>query len=132
MDKNQINFTPRAQKVVKDAKLEAYKLNQEAAGLEHLFLAFLNVQNSEINDILEDLGIDTVELKELVFQNLNRGEFKSEDFTKVSYTNNIREALTKSRKLALRLNHSFVSCEHLFYSFLKMPNCPAVEFFNML
>ena len=78
MDKNQINFTPRAQKVVKDAKLEAYKLNQEAAGLEHLFLAFLNVQNSEINDILEDLGIDTVELKELVFQNLNRGEFKSE------------------------------------------------------
>ena len=41
MDKNQINFTPRAQKIVKDAKLEAYKLRQEAAGLEHLFLAIV-------------------------------------------------------------------------------------------
>ena len=132
MDKNQINFTPRAQKIVKDAKLEAHKLRQEAAGLEHLFLAFLNVQNSEINEILEDLGIDTSELKQIVLQNLNKGEFEFEDSTKVSYTTSIRKALTESRKLALRLKHSFVSCEHLFYSFLKMPNCPAIEFFDML
>ena len=80
MDKNQINFTPRAQKIVKDAKLEAYKLRQEAAGLEHLFLAFLNVQNSEINEILEDLGIDTSELKQIALQNLNKGEFEFEDY----------------------------------------------------
>jgi ATP-dependent Clp protease ATP-binding subunit ClpC len=132
MDKNQINFTPRAQKIVKDAKLEAHKLHQEAAGLEHLFLAFLNVQNSEINEILEDLGIDNLELKQVVLQNLNKGEFESQDLTKVSYTTSIRKALTESRKLALKLNHSFVSCEHLFYSFLKMPNCPAIEFFDML
>ena len=40
MDQNQINFTPRAQKIVKDAKLEAFRLNKRVADLEHLFLAF--------------------------------------------------------------------------------------------
>ena len=40
MDKNQINFTPRAQKVVKDAKLEAYKLNQALGRTGHLLLKY--------------------------------------------------------------------------------------------
>ena len=47
MDQNQINFTPRAQKIVKDAKLEAFKLNKSTADLEHLFLAFLNIEDSQ-------------------------------------------------------------------------------------
>ena len=32
----------------------------------------------------------------------------------------IKESLTKARKLAVELDHSYVGCEHLFYSFLKM------------
>ena len=56
MDQNQINFTPRAQKIVKDAKREAFKLNKKIAGLEHLFLAFLSVENnSVINDVFDRL-----------------------------------------------------------------------------
>ena len=38
MDKNQINFTPKAQKIVKDAKAEAFLLNTKSADLEHLFM----------------------------------------------------------------------------------------------
>ena len=132
MDQNQINFTPRAQKIVKDAKLEAFKLNKKAADLEHLFLAFLNIENSVINDIFQELQIEKQELKEIVGDCLKKGKSKLDSSKSVTYTKAIKVALTQSRKLALKLKHSFVSCEHLFYSFLKMPNCPAIDFFEML
>ena len=45
---------------------------------------------------------------------------------------NIKNALTSARKLALKLRHSYVSCEHLFYTFLKTQHCPAIEFFEAL
>ena len=52
MDQNQINFTPRAQKIVKDAKLEAFKINEKVAGLEHLFLAFYHLFREIYNQVL--------------------------------------------------------------------------------
>ena len=77
MDQNQINFTPRAQKIVKDAKQEAFKLNKKAAGLEHLFLAFLSIKNSSvINDIFEELEIEKDQLKEIASDCLKKGKTK--------------------------------------------------------
>ena len=132
MDQNQINFTPRAQNIVRDAKSEAFKLNKKSADLEHLFLAFLNTRNSAINDIFEELGIDRHELKEVTFESLEKGKTKLKSKDVVGYTKDIKKTLTNARKLALELSHSYVSCEHLFYVFLKAENCPAIEFFDML
>ena len=132
MDQNQINFTPRAQKMVKDAKLEAFKLNNSTADLEHLFLAFLNIENSVINDIFEELEIEKEPLKAIVFECLKKGKTKLKSCNNIKYTRNIKKALTDARKLAIKLKHSYVSCEHLFYSFLNIKDCPAIEFFEML
>ena len=132
MDQNQINFTPRAQKIVKDAKLEAFKLNKSTADLEHLFLAFLNIENSVINDIFEELEVEKEQLKEMVTDCLKKGRTKLKSFDSIKYTKNIKKALTDARKLAVKLKHSYVSCEHLFYSFLNIKDCPAIEFFEML
>ena len=133
MDQNQINFTPRAQKIVKDAKREAFNLNKRTADLEHLFLAFLSIENnSVINDIFEQLEIEKDQLKEIASDCLKKGKTKLKSQEGVTYTKNIKKALTDARKLAMKLNHSYISCEHLFYSFLKMKDCPAIEFFEML
>ena len=132
MDQNKINFTPRAQKVVKDAKAEAFKLDKNVADLEHLFLAFLNIENSIINEVLEEQHIDKEQLKEMVADCLEKGKTKLKSQDKITYTAKIKESLTKARKLAVELDHSYVGGEHLFYSFLKMKNCPAIEFFEML
>ena len=133
MDQNQINFTPRAQKIVKDAKQEAFRLNKKVAGLEHLFLAFLSIENdSVINDIFEELEIEKDQLKEIASDCLKKGKTKLKSQDDITYTKSIKQALTDARKLAIKLDHSYVSCEHLFYSFLKMKDCPAIEIFEML
>ena len=115
MDQNQINFTPRAQKIVKDAKLEAFKLKKNIAGLEHLFLAFLSIENSSIiNDIFEELEIEKDQLKEIASDCLKKGKTKLKSQESITYTKSINQALTNARKLAIKLNHSYVSCAHLF------------------
>ena len=133
MDQNQINFTPRAQKIVKDAKAEAFKFNKKIAGLEHLFLAFLSIENnSVINDIFEELQIEKDQLKEFASEFFKKGKAKLNSKEEITYTKSIKNALTDARKLAVKLGHSYVSCEHLFYSFLKMKDCPAIEIFETL
>jgi len=132
MDKNQINFTPRAQRIVKDSKLEAFRLNTSVVDLEHLFLAFLNTESAAIKEIFQELQVQTEELKEIVLQCLDKGELEPESLEKITYTPSIKKALSNARKLAVRLKHSYVSCEHLFYSFLKIKDCPAMQFFEML
>ena len=127
MDQNQINFTPRAQKIVKDAKQEAFRLNKKVAGLEHLFLAFLSIESSSvINDIFEELEIEKDQLKEIASDCLKKGKTKLKSQDDITYTRGVKQALTDARKLAIKLKHSYVSCEHLFYSFLKMKDCPAI------
>ena len=125
MDQNQVNFTPRAQKVIKDAKREAFNLNQDVVKLEHLFLGFLDIENSIINDVFIDFEIDINYLKESTYQYIGKEENRIESISKITYTKDVKTALTESRKLAVELNHSYVSCEHLFYTFLKNPNSPA-------
>ena len=133
MDQNQINFTPRAQKIVKDAKAEAFKFNKKIAGLEHLFLAFLSIENnSVINDIFEEMQIEKDHLKEFASDFFKKGKTKLGLKEEITYTKSIKKSLTDARKLAVKLGHSYVSCEHLFYSFLKMKDCPAIEIFEVL
>ena len=132
MDQNQINFTPRAQKIVKDAKLEAFNLNNARADLQHLFLAFLNTDSSLINDIFQEIGIDQQELKDIICESLEKGKVKLNSCDKITYSSKIKDSLTNARRLAIKLKHSYVSCEHLFYSFLKLPNSPAAEFFSAM
>jgi ATP-dependent Clp protease ATP-binding subunit ClpC len=125
MDQNQVNFTPRAQKIIKDAKREAFNLNQDVVKLEHLFLGFLDIENSVINDIFIDFEIDISYLKDSTYEYIGKEEGEIDSISKISYTKDVKIALTESRKLAVELNHSYVSCEHLFYTFLKNPNSPA-------
>ena len=72
MDKNQINFTPKAQKIVKDAKAEALLLNTKSADLEHLFIAFLDSENSMISEIFEEAKVNKAELRELVIEEFKK------------------------------------------------------------
>ena len=107
MDQNQINFTPRAQKIVKDAKLEAFKINEKVAGLEHLFLAFLSIENSSIiNDIFEELEIEKDQLKEIASDCLKKRKTKLKSQKDITYAKEIKQALTEARKLAIELDHS--------------------------
>ena len=132
MDKNQINFTPKAQKIVKDAKAEALLLNTKSADLEHLFIAFLDSENSMISEIFEEAKVNKAELRELVVEEFKKDTVQLNPNENITYSVNIKNALTSARKLALKLGHSYVSCEHLFYTFLKTQHCPAIEFFEAL
>ena len=132
MDKNQINFTPKAQKIVKDAKAEALLLNTKSADLEHLFIAFLDSENFMISEIFEEAKVNKAELRELVIEEFKKDTVQLNPDENITYSVNIKNALTSARKLALKLGHSYVSCEHLFYTFLKTQHCPAIEFFEAL
>ena len=65
---NQIYGTPRAQRLVENARSEAARLNDEFIGAEHLFIAAVMEQQGASAEILKAHGID----REGVYQALNR------------------------------------------------------------
>ena len=94
----------------------------------HFFDHFTQTQKSKT----KELEIEKDQLKEIASDCLKKGKTNIKSQEEITYTKSIKQALTNARKLAVKLNHSYVSCEHLFYSFLKMKDCPAIELFEML
>ena len=74
---NQIYPTPRAQRLVENARGEAARLNDEYIGAEHLFVAAVMEQQGLSAEILKAYGIDL----ERVYQALNqvRGSHRVDD-----------------------------------------------------
>ena len=74
---NQIYLTPRAQRLLDNARAEANRLNDQFTGAEHLFIAAVMEQDGPSNGILRAYGID----RERVYQALTqvRGSHRVDD-----------------------------------------------------
>ena len=127
---DQINFTPRAQKVIRDAKAYAYRLNRKTVTLDHVFLAFLDIESSYVNELFEEFAVDRDLLKNLVKEFCGEGKRKVNIQEPISYTKHVKKILTEARKFAVKIGQSYVSCDHLFYIFIKIKNYPTLTCFE--
>ncbi len=118
-------FTERAQ----DAAARAYEIVQRyghsQVDTEHLFLAILEQDDGAVNQILEELSIDAVEMRERLDEDLQASPKVSVyggGVGQIFYTPRIRTVLELAQREANALNDEFISTEHIFLAILGERN----------
>ena len=115
-------FSPRIKDIIGYSREEAIRLGNDYIGQEHLFLGILRDGEGTATDILEKLGVDLVEVKQLV-------ERKIRTDTPINVRSEL--AMLKSTEKTLKLIYlearSFKSTTansaHLLLAILKDSNC---------
>ena len=103
------NLTPRAKKVLEDAKREARKSSHRFVGTDHLLLAILKAQQGVASNVLSKLGVDIDGVREKVGESLT-GDARSGDPKAADELSQVMEvAMDEARKMG----HSYVGTEHI-------------------
>ena len=70
LDNQDINFTPRSQKLLQLCKQIAEDLNHTNVGVEHLFAAFFELKKSRCLEILAEAGLDLQAYRKHIYSNI--------------------------------------------------------------
>ncbi len=118
-------FTERAQ----DAAARAYEIVQRYShtqvDTEHLFLAMLEQEDGAVNQILDELNIDKVAMRERLDEDLQASPKVSVyggGVGQIFYTPRIRTVLELAQREANSLKDEFISTEHIFLAILGERN----------
>ena len=65
-----INFTPRAQKLLQVTKHVAISFNHDTIRLAHLFAAFFELKQSKSLEIIQGMGVDLDRLKKVLYEDI--------------------------------------------------------------
>jgi len=118
-DNQDINFTPRSQKLLQLCKEIASKFNYTEVTLVHLFAAFFELKKSRSIEILAEAGLDLHQFKQHLYSTVLEEQPKKPNPSKFKISSSVKEIITHARELANDLGHSWVSAEHIFLSFFK-------------
>lgn len=123
-------FTERAQ----DAAARAYEIVQRykhtQVDTEHLFLALLEQNDGTVPQILEELNVDIVAMRDRLDTELGNSPKVSVyggGVGQIFYTPRIRTVLELAQGEANRLKDEFISTEHVFLAILSERNTPAAR-----
>jgi ATP-dependent Clp protease ATP-binding subunit ClpC len=109
-------LTPAARAVLPLAEAEAYRLNHDYIGTEHLLLGLLREGEDVAAGVLRDLGVDLAGAREAVVARIGPVDapFQSE----IDYTLRARRALGLTVAEAERLGHRAIGTAHLLLGLL--------------
>jgi Ca-activated chloride channel family protein len=121
--------TPRAKKVIEYSIEEARNLNHTYVGPEHLLLGLLRVPECTAARTLVNLGFSLEEIRREVLQRLNQnrpeksspagGSLPDVANPYASFTDQARQVLQLANQEAQRLNHEFISTEHILIALVR-------------
>jgi len=114
-----INFTPRSQKLLQATKRVAVAFNHDTICLAHLFAAFFELKQSKSLDIVKGMGVDLDRLKKVLYEDILEklpNIMVSPETVKLSKV--IVNILKQSTEIAAEFKHSWVSVDHIFLSLL--------------
>ena len=138
-----IPYTPRVKKVLALAAREAKSLNHTYVGTEHLLLGLLREGDGVAPRVLKNLGVEIEVTRKGILEELDPNftprsggipkiettvdipsesisQFRRDLETAGNFTPRAQQALANARREADRLNHNFVSAEHLLLGLLKL------------
>lgn len=145
-----IPYTPRVKKVLALATKEAKALHHTYVGTEHLLLGLLREGDGVAARVLKSLDINVEETRQEILKELDpnfasqpdgiptieaAAELPPESISKLrqeteasasNFTPRAQQALANARLEANKLNHDFVSVEHLLLGLLRLGNGIAV------
>ncbi len=123
-------FTERAQ----DAAARAYEIVQRyrhsQVDTEHLFLALLEQNEGAVPQILNELKVDVLGMKDRLdaeLRNSPKVAVYGGGVGQIFYTPRIRTVLELSQGEANRLKDEYISTEHIFLAILSERNTPAAR-----
>ena len=118
-DDQDINFTPRSQKLLQLCKEIASKFNYTEVTTTHLFAAFFELKKSRCIEILAEAGLDLNQFKQHLYSTVLKKQPEKLKPNEFKITSSVKEVITHARELAGDLGHSWVSAEHIFLAFFK-------------
>ena len=112
------NFTPRVQEVLKSARTEAERLNQNCISTEHLLLGLVAIGNGIAYEVLHAKGIDLENLR-MAIENATGSGGDLKTLGQLPYTPRVKKVLSIASIEARRLNADFVDTEHVLLALLR-------------
>ena len=112
-----LNLTPRAQKLIKEAYKIAVDLKHTEITHLHLFISFLNLKQSQIEEAFGNFGIDSLKIKNsaTVFLKANT-QAQKKAVTKPLLSEGIKIIFKCAKSISSKFDHKYIGLEHVFIS----------------
>ena len=112
------NFTPRVQEVLRQARSEAERLNQNCVSTEHLLLGLVAIGNGVAYEVLHARGIELDGLRVAIENAVNTGgDLKT--MGQLPYTPRVKKVLSVAGIEARQMHADFVDTEHVLLALLR-------------
>src|SRR5437588_5827812 len=110
-------FTERARKVLSLAQEEAQRFQHSYIGTEHLLLGLVREGEGVAAKVLEDLGVELIQVRSTVEFIINRGD--SIVLGEIGLTPRAKKAIELAVDEARRLNHHYIGTEHILLGLIR-------------
>ena len=119
LDDQDINFTPRSQKLLQLCKQIAGELNYTEVTIAHLFAAFFELKKSRSLEVLVEAGLNLNAFRSHLYTTVLREQPPKKNPSDFKVDPHVKNIITNATGLAKDLGHSWVSAEHIFLSIFK-------------
>jgi len=119
MTTEEINFTPRSQKLLQATKRIAISFRHDEILLVHLFAAFFELKQAKSLAIAQECGADLEALKKTLYDKILSSLPNVEvSPSNIKLSKLIVDILKQSTEIAAEFNHTWVSVDHIFLAIL--------------
>jgi ATP-dependent Clp protease ATP-binding subunit ClpC len=118
-----LNLTPRAQKLIKEAYKIAVDLKHTEITHLHLFISFLNLKQSQIEEAFGNFGIDSLKIKNGALSFLKQNvTSQKKAITKPLLSQEITNVFKCAKSISSKFDHKYIGLEHVFISLFEVPD----------
>ena len=118
-----LNLTPRAQKLIKEAYKIAVDLKHTEITHLHLFISFLNLKQSQIEEAFGNFGIDSLKIKNGALSFLKQNvTSQKKATTKPLLSQEITNVFKCAKSISSKFDHKYIGLEHVFISLFEVPD----------
>jgi ATP-dependent Clp protease ATP-binding subunit ClpC len=110
-------FTTRARKVLSLAQEEAQRFQHNYIGTEHLLLGLVREGEGVAAKVLEDLGVELIQVRSAVEFIINRGDRIV--LGEIGLTPRAKKVIELAVDEARRLNHHYIGTEHILLGLVR-------------
>ena len=119
MRTEEINFTPRSQKLLQATKRIALSFRHDKILLPHLFAAFFELKQAKSLSLALDLGLDLDKLRHVLYEEiLSKLPNNQVEPSQIKLSKFVVSLLKQSTEIASEFEHGWVSVDHVFLAML--------------
>lgn len=116
-----LNLTPRAQKLIKESYKIAVDLKHNEITHLHLFISFLNLKQSQIEEAFGNFGIDSLKIKNSAISFLKTNlPAQKKSVAKPLLSEGLKEIFKCAKTISSKFDHKYIGLEHIFIGLFEV------------